>query len=113
MLHKASVLNFCTTTNFAISDLMPSVNDFMVILIIPMLDYLIYPHLEKTMGYKVQSLHKVTNNLASIPCWSIDRSSNVISSVSPLPAVGWWYGSSCLVVPDVWPSPALPPGRVV
>ena len=39
---------------------MPSVNDFMVILIIPMLDYLVYPHLEKTMGYKVQSLHKVT-----------------------------------------------------
>jgi hypothetical protein len=39
---------------------MPSINDFMVILIIPTLDYLVYPHLEKTMGYKVQSLHKVT-----------------------------------------------------
>ena len=40
---------------------MPSVNDFMVILIIPMLDYLVYPHLEKTMGYKVKSLHKVSS----------------------------------------------------
>lgn len=71
---------------------MPSVNDFMVILIIPMLDYLVYPHLEKTMGYKVQSLHKVSgkapivllwchiktrthyhnNNVPSISCWGVN-----------------------------------------
>ena len=42
------------------ADLMPSINDFMVIVIIPMLDYVVYPHLEKTMGYKVKPLHKVS-----------------------------------------------------
>ena len=39
--------------------MMPSVNDLMVIVIIPTLDYLVYPHLEKTMGYRVLPLHKV------------------------------------------------------
>lgn len=40
-------------------DLMPGINDFLVILIIPILDYLVYPHLERTMGIKVRSLHKM------------------------------------------------------
>lgn len=38
---------------------MPSVNDFLVLLIIPALDYIVYPHLEKSMGFKIRPLHKV------------------------------------------------------
>ena len=45
---------------FVISaDLMPSINDLLVILIIPLLDYIVYPHIEHSMGIKVMSLHKV------------------------------------------------------
>ena len=40
---------------------MPSVNDFLVVAIIPALEYIVYPHLEKTMRMKVQPLHKVSN----------------------------------------------------
>ena len=40
-------------------DIMPSVNDVLCILIIPLLDYLVYPHIEKTMRFKLVPLHKV------------------------------------------------------
>ena len=117
---------------------MPSVNDFMVILIIPMLDYLVYPHLEKTMGYKVKSLHKVSSKApivftvtkecctpppkkAIFSCssktthlvqWLCCNSISNISAIFP-PTAGWWHGNSCLVIPNVRSSPALPPYRVI
>jgi POT family proton-dependent oligopeptide transporter len=40
-------------------DLMPSFNDVLVILFIPLLDYCIYPHIEQVMGIKVKPLHKI------------------------------------------------------
>ena len=40
-------------------DIMPSVNDVLCILIIPLLDYLVYPHLETSMRIKLLPLHKV------------------------------------------------------
>ena len=45
---------------FLVVDLMPSVNDFMVVVIIPSLEYLVYPHLERVMKIKIRPLHKVT-----------------------------------------------------
>jgi len=41
-------------------DLMPGINDFLVVAIIPLLDYLVYPHLERTMGIRVKPMHKVS-----------------------------------------------------
>ena len=38
---------------------MPSINDLMVIIIIPILDYIIYPHLKKSLKLEVKPLHKV------------------------------------------------------
>jgi dipeptide/tripeptide permease len=38
---------------------MPSFNDVLVILFIPLLDYCIYPHIEQVMGIKVKPLHKI------------------------------------------------------
>jgi len=43
-------------------DMMPSINDFLVILIIPFLEYIVYPHLEHTMGFSVLPLHKVSKS---------------------------------------------------
>ena len=40
-------------------DIMPSVNDVLCILIIPLLDYLVYPHIESSMKIKLLHLHKV------------------------------------------------------
>ena len=40
-------------------DIMPSVNDVLCILIIPLLDYLVYPHIESSMNIKLLHLHKV------------------------------------------------------
>ena len=39
---------------------MPSVNDVMVILLIPLMEYLVYPHLKRTMNITVRPLHKVS-----------------------------------------------------
>lgn len=39
--------------------MMPSVNDILVIAIIPVLDYVVYPHLKKSLGITVKPLHKV------------------------------------------------------
>ena len=44
------------------SDIMPSVNDVLCIILIPLLDYLIYPHIEKTMKLTLSALHKVMEN---------------------------------------------------
>ena len=41
------------------SDLLSSVSDVLCIIIIPLLDYLIYPHIEKAMKLKLSALHKV------------------------------------------------------
>ena len=45
---------------------MPSINDFLVVLIIPALDYIVYPHLEKSMGIKILPLHKVAISLVGL-----------------------------------------------
>ena len=47
----------CHTTT--VLDIMPSVNDVLCILIIPLMDYIIYPHIETTMKIKLLRLHKV------------------------------------------------------
>ncbi|XP_062507930.1 solute carrier family 15 member 1-like isoform X2 [Corticium candelabrum] len=44
-------------------DLMPSFNDVLVICLIPLLDYLIYPHIERVMGFKVMPLHKIGSGM--------------------------------------------------
>ena len=49
------------------SDIMPSVNDVLCIIIIPLLDYIIYPHIENTMKLKILPLHKVHIN----SMWSV------------------------------------------
>ena len=38
---------------------MPSVEDVMVLLNLPVLEYLLYPHLRQSMGVKVKRIHKV------------------------------------------------------
>ena len=43
-------------------DIMPSVNDVLCILIIPLLDYLVYPHIESSMRVKLRPIHKVLRN---------------------------------------------------
>ena len=40
-------------------DMMPSINDLMVIVLIPVLDYLVYPHMKKSMNVHVKPLQKV------------------------------------------------------
>lgn len=40
-------------------DMMPSVNDVMVIILIPVMDYIVYPHIRKSIGLSVKPLHKV------------------------------------------------------
>ena len=41
------------------ADLMPSIEDVMVLLLVPVLEYLIYPHLRRSMGLKIKLIHKV------------------------------------------------------
>ena len=43
-------------------DIMPSVNDVLCIIIIPLLDYLVYPHIESSMRIKLRRIHKVLHN---------------------------------------------------
>ena len=38
---------------------MPSIEDLMVILSIPLLDYVVYPHLERVLHTSITSIHKV------------------------------------------------------
>ncbi len=66
LLHKLhiGVMHVCTV------DLMPSVNDFLVLFIIPVLDYIVYPHLEKTMGVKIRPLHKVHVVNSFVKIWA-------------------------------------------
>lgn len=44
---------------------MPCVNDFLVVAIIPLLEYVLYPHLQKTMHRKVQPLQKLVIGMSS------------------------------------------------
>lgn len=39
---------------------MPGVNDLMVILFIPLLEYIVYPHIKSTMNIVIKPLHKVS-----------------------------------------------------
>ena len=41
------------------ADIMPSVNDVTVILLIPILEYIVYPHIQSVMGFTVRPMHKV------------------------------------------------------
>ena len=53
-------------------------------------------------------------NFFLISCWVISSFSYYHYQLCfPLPTVGWWYGSSRLIIPNVWPSPALSPRRLV
>ena len=45
---------FCTLP----TDLMPSINDLLVVVIVPLLDYLVYPHIERSMAIRVKPMHK-------------------------------------------------------
>ncbi|XP_065846590.1 solute carrier family 15 member 2-like [Oscarella lobularis] len=40
-------------------DLMPSFNDVLVVIFIPLMEYVVYPHIEKTMNVKIRPLHKI------------------------------------------------------
>ena len=40
---------------------MPGFSDLLVVLFIPMMEYIVYPHVEKAMNVKIRSLHKVTH----------------------------------------------------
>lgn len=46
-------------------DLMPSIEDLMVVSIIPLLDYAVYPHLERVLGRRVLPLHKVSRSVVT------------------------------------------------
>ena len=43
-----------------IIDMMPSVEDALVLLVIPLLDYIVYPHLKRTMRITIRPIHKVS-----------------------------------------------------
>ena len=42
---------------------MPSFNDVLVVIFIPLMEYVVYPHIEKTMNVKIRPLHKVREPL--------------------------------------------------
>ena len=44
---------------------MPSIEDLMVVSIIPLLDYAVYPHLERVLGRRVLPLHKVSRSVVT------------------------------------------------
>lgn len=44
------------------ADLMPCINDFLVVSIIPIMEYIVYPHLERVMKMKILPLHKVKDH---------------------------------------------------
>ena len=58
ILASSQVGGCCNVFTYNI-DLMPSINDFLVVVIIPFMEYVVYPHLERTMNIKIQALHKV------------------------------------------------------
>ena len=43
-----------------------SVNDVTVILLIPILEYIVYPHIQSAMGFTVRPLHKVRKSFMSV-----------------------------------------------
>ena len=45
--------------NFTLTDMMPSVEDFLMLLVIPLLEYVIHPHLQRSMKIKIRPIHKV------------------------------------------------------
>lgn len=45
-------------------DLMPSVNDLMLIAFIPLMDYIVYPRLGRLLGFRIRALHKMAMGLA-------------------------------------------------
>ena len=50
------------------TDLMPSINDLLVVIIIPFLDYLVCPHIERSMGIQVKPMHKVSADNSLLQC---------------------------------------------
>ena len=44
--------------NFILADMMPSIQDFLMLLIIPLLEYIIYPHLQKNMNITIYVQYK-------------------------------------------------------
>ena len=62
-MHSAVLISWVNMYTFQYlcihTDVMPSVEDMMVLLNLPILEYLLYPHLRKTMGLKVKPIHKV------------------------------------------------------
>ena len=52
MLHD-HILTICST------DMMASLEDVMVLIVIVAMEYVVYPHLSKTMRYNFPPLHKV------------------------------------------------------
>ena len=51
-------------------DVMPSIEDAMVLLNVPILEYLLYPHLRQSMELKVKPIHKVV--IIFIMCRNLD-----------------------------------------
>ena len=42
------------------TDVMPSIEDMMVLFVVPFLEYLLYPHLRRSMGIEVRPIHKAS-----------------------------------------------------
>ena len=40
-------------------DVMPSIEDVMVLFVVPFLEYILYPHMRRSMGIEVRPIHKV------------------------------------------------------
>ena len=39
--------------------MMPSIEDFLMLLVIPLLEYIVYPHLQSSMRITIRPIHKV------------------------------------------------------
>ena len=48
------------------ADMMPSVEDFLMLLVISLLEYVIYPHLQSSMKIKIRPIHKVLGVLDQV-----------------------------------------------
>ena len=53
-------------------DVMPSIEDAMVLLNVPILEYILYPHLRQSMELKVKPIHKVIIYFFFIMCRNLD-----------------------------------------
>ena len=60
LLSWLNVYTFQYLCNYV--DVMPSIEDAMVLLNVPILEYLLYPHLRRSMELKVKPIHKVASN---------------------------------------------------